>query len=92
MLQAQDLVLGFARFLGGSFAGSRASGISTDASGGLLPKKTAGQPEAARDLDSLSKNGPSQKRATDQATARKNFCANRSLHESTSRRQPFCVH
>ena len=31
MLQAQDLVLGFARFLGGSFAGSRAAGVSTDA-------------------------------------------------------------
>ncbi len=40
MLQAQDLVLGFARFLGGSFAGSRAAGFSTDASGGLTSKKT----------------------------------------------------
>ena len=39
MLQAQDLVLGFARFLGGSFAGSRAAGVSTDASGGLSSKK-----------------------------------------------------
>ena len=41
MLQAQDSVLGFARFLGGSFAGSRAAGVSTDASGGLTSKKTA---------------------------------------------------
>ena len=40
MLQAQDLVLGFARFLGGSFAGSRAAGVSTDASGVLTSKKT----------------------------------------------------
>ena len=42
MLQAQDLVLGFARFLGGSFAGSRAAGVSTDASGGLTSTKTCG--------------------------------------------------
>jgi len=41
MLQAQDLVLGFARFLGGSFAGSPAAGVSTDASGGLACKKSA---------------------------------------------------
>ena len=38
MLQAQDLVLGFARFLGGSFAGSRAAGVSTDASEELTYK------------------------------------------------------
>ena len=42
MLQAQDLVLGFARFLGGSFAGSRAAGVSTDVSGGLTCTKTCG--------------------------------------------------
>ena len=41
MLQAQDLVLGFARFLGGSFAGSRAAGVSADASGGITSKKPA---------------------------------------------------
>ena len=39
MLQAQDLVLGFARFLGGSFAGFRAAGVSTDASRDLTAKK-----------------------------------------------------
>ena len=44
MLQAQDLVLGFARFLGGSFAGSRAAGVSTDASGVLTSKKTVPAP------------------------------------------------
>ena len=42
MLQAQDLVLGFARFLGGSFAGSRAAGVSADASGALLAQKNSG--------------------------------------------------
>ena len=42
MLQAQDLVLGFARFLGGSFAGSRAAGVSTDASRDLTSTKTSG--------------------------------------------------
>ena len=42
MLQAQDLVLGFARFLGGSFAGSRAAGVSTDASRDLTCTKTCG--------------------------------------------------
>ena len=42
MLQAQDLVLGFARFLGGSFAGFRAAGVSTDASRDLTSTKTSG--------------------------------------------------
>ena len=40
MLQAQDLVLGFARFLGGNFADSLAAGVSTDASRGLTSRKT----------------------------------------------------
>ena len=42
MLQAQDLVLGFARFLGGSFVGSCAAGVSLDASVGLTSTKTCG--------------------------------------------------
>ena len=60
MLQAQDLVLGFARFLGGSFAGSRAAGVSTDASGVLTSKKTVPAPKDDREVDEL--DGPSPKK------------------------------
>ena len=60
MLQAQDLVLGFARFLGGSFAGSRAAGLSTDASGGLASKKKVTAHEDDREVDEL--DAPSQKK------------------------------
>ena len=60
MLQAQDLVLGFARFLGGSFAGSRAAGVSTDASGVLTSKKTGVCLEAgSRSSTTISEKGAS---------------------------------
>ena len=72
MLQAQDLVLGFARFLGGSFAGSRAAGVSTDASGGLLSKKPASVSRLGRGA-----RRPSLKKAslaTGQVRARRPAC------------------
>ena len=60
MLQAQDLVLGFARFLGGSFAGSRAAGVSTDASGVLTSKKAGVCLEAgSRSSTTISEKGAS---------------------------------
>ena len=55
------LVLGFARFLGGSLAGSRAAGLSTDASGGLASKKKVTAHEDDRELDA-----PSPKKKRDQ--------------------------
>ena len=60
MLQAQDLVLGFARFLGGSFAGFRAAGVSTDASGVLTSKKPVPVSRLGRELETtISEKGAS---------------------------------
>ena len=71
MLQAQDLVLGFARFLGGSFAGSRAAGVSTDASGVLTSKKTGVCIEAgSRSSTTISEKAPLKRATVEQKTLR----------------------
>ena len=88
MLQAQDLVLGFARFLGGSFAGSRAAGVSTDASGDLTSEKTVPAPKDDREVDELDGPFPKKKKS---ATARKLAQKAASIRNTHARRSALAA-
>ena len=57
MLQAQDLVLGFARFLSGSFAGSRAVGVSRTPRETSLPKIGVCLETGSRSSTTISEQG-----------------------------------
>ena len=91
MLQAQDLVLGFARFLGGSFAGSRAAGVSTDASRGLTSKKTVTPHEDDCEVDELDGPSPKKKNQLQQESLRKRRRRYEKRTLAGARRQPLCV-
>ena len=91
MLQAQDLVLGFARFLDGSFAGSRAAGLSTDALRGLTSKKTVTPHEDDCEVDELDGPSPKKKNQLQQESLRTRRRRYEIRTLAGARWQPLCV-
>ena len=91
MLQAQDLVLGFARFLGGNFADSLAAGVSTDASRGLTSRKTVTPHEDDCEVDERDGHLRKKKNQLQQESLRTRRRRYEIRTLAGARWQPLCV-